>query len=190
MALKSDPDRHPSPARSAGVSRRPTSGLYQPRKEHDSCGVGFVASLNNKPGHHIIEKGLEILVNLEHRGAVGADPLMGDGAGILVQVPHDFFHRVTSFDLPGQGEYAVAMVFYPQDEKLRRQTAERFRRGAEAEGLELIGTRAVPFDNSGLSEGVVASQPVIEQIFLRRPDGLDGEAFERKLLIARKVISN
>jgi len=173
------------------VSGRPSArGLYDPRREHDACGVGFVVRLDNQPSHSIIEMGLQAVLNLEHRGAAGADPRVGDGAGMLVQIPHAFFDRVTDFELPPAGEYAVAMIFYPRDRDLRDACAERVRSCAEAEGLKVIGERQVPFDDSALSEGVTATQPLIEQIFFAKPDGLDDEPFERKLLIARKVISN
>ena len=148
------------------VDGRPQAqGLYDPAHEHDACGIGMIANIKNKPSHEVVQKGLEILENLEHRGAVGADPLMGDGAGILVQTPHAFFAKVLPFALPEKHHYAVAMVFYPSD-------------------------RTVPTDNSRLSEGVIATQPIIEQMVIARPEGLTIDEFERKLLIVRKVISN
>ncbi|NOZ32751.1 MAG: glutamate synthase subunit alpha, partial [Alphaproteobacteria bacterium] len=185
------PERHDHQSSVARRMGRPSArGLYDPAREHDSCGVGFVARIDNTPTHDIIEKGLEVLVNLTHRGAVGADPLMGDGAGILVQIPHVFYSRVLPFDLPEPGAYAVAMIFYPDTEKDRDACWARLARVTTAEGLEILGTRRPPFDNSALSEGVIASQPIIEQVFFVRPPGLDIEAFERKLLIVRKVIAN
>ncbi len=172
------------------TGRPEAQGLYDPANEHDSCGVGFIANIKNAPSHEVVEKGLEMLVNLTHRGAVGADPLMGDGAGLLSQIPHKFFKKVVDFDLPGAGEYAVAMIFYPSDEKLRKTCNKVFKRALESEGLSLIGERVVPFDNSCLSEGVIATQPHIEEAFIRMPSGLDIDTFERRLLIARKVVSN
>jgi glutamate synthase domain-containing protein 1 len=127
---------------------------------------------------------------LPHRGAVGADPLMGDGAGILVQVPHAFFSKVLDFALPAAGEYAPIMIFYPNDVALRDRCADAVRACLSQEGLTLLGERMVPFDNSKLSEGVILTQPIIEQMFLARPEGLTLDEFERKLLIVRKVISN
>ncbi|WP_440589604.1 glutamate synthase large subunit [Pelagibacterium mangrovi] len=169
---------------------RPGEGLYDPANEHDACGIGMIANIKNKSSHEVVEKGLEILENLEHRGAVGADPLMGDGAGILVQVPHAFFQKTTDFDLPERGHYAPVMIFYPND-GLRDRCAELVRKTIEAEGLTVLGNRIVPFDNSALSEGVIATQPIIEQMFVARPETIDDiDAFERKLLIVRKVISN
>ncbi len=172
-------------------SGRPAAqGLYNPMNEHDACGVGFIAHIKNKKSHNIVEKGLEILENLTHRGAVGADPLMGDGAGMLVQVPHNFFAKSVDFALPGAGEYAIGMIFYPNEEGLRDKCAELLKGCLADEGLTLLGERVVPFDNSCLSEGVIATQPIIEQVFIARPEGMDLDTFERKLLITRKVISN
>ena len=165
-------------------------GLFDPAREHDACGVGFIVDLKNRPSRKIVESGLSILNNLEHRGAVGADPLMGDGAGILVQTPHAFFAKVLPFALPEKHHYAVAMIFYPNDVALRDKCAVVVRRCLEAEGLELLGERTVPTDNSRLSEGVIATQPIIEQMVIARPEGLSIDEFERKLLIVRKVISN
>ncbi|SDG74970.1 glutamate synthase large subunit [Pelagibacterium luteolum] len=178
-------------ASTTAAKRNPTAqGLYDPANEHDACGIGMIANIKNKKSHEVVQKGLEILENLEHRGAVGADPLMGDGAGILVQIPHAFFAKVTAFDLPDAGHYAPVMIFYPND-GLRDRCAELVRRTIEAEGLSILGERVVPFDNSALSEGVIATQPIIEQMFVARPDDIeDIDAFERKLLITRKVISN
>jgi len=186
---------HISPVSTTPANRKPglpaPQGLYHPANEHDACGVGLIANIKNKPSHEVVAKGLEILENLEHRGAVGADPLMGDGAGILVQVPHEFFAKSVDFSLPGAKHYAVGMLFYPSDRALRDQCAALVTQCIAREGLTLLGQRDVPFDNSCLSEGVIATQPIIEQIFIARPEGLhDIEDFERKLLIVRKVISN
>lgn len=165
-------------------------GLYDPRNEHDACGIGMIANIKNKKSREVVEKGLEILENLEHRGAVGADPLMGDGAGILVQVPHAFFAKSVDFALPEAGAYAPIMIFYPNDAALRDRCAALVRECLESEGLSVLGERVVPFDNTALSQGVIATQPIIEQMFVARPEGHDLDAFERKLLIVRKVISN
>ncbi|WP_245958466.1 glutamate synthase large subunit [Pelagibacterium sediminicola] len=169
----------------------PSRGLYDPRKEHDACGIGMIANIKNIKSHEVVEKGLEILENLEHRGAVGADPLMGDGAGLLVQIPHAFFQKVTDFALPEPGHYAPLMIFYPNDPSLRERCADLMRKTLAAEGLAVIGERVVPTDNACLSQGVIATQPIIEQMFVARSQGLDSiDDFERRLLIARKVISN
>jgi len=170
---------------------RPSAcGLYNPANEHDACGLGLVANIYNKKSHDIVEKGLEILVNLTHRGAVGADPLIGDGAGMLVQMPHQFFEKVTNFDLPAAGDYAVGMIFYPNDKALRDRCNISLLGALASEGLEILGSRDVPFDTSELSQNVISTQPIIEQVFIARPKDLDEDTFERKLLITRKVISN
>ena len=173
------------------VAGRPEAqGLYDPANEHDACGIGMIANIKNKPSHEVVEKGLEILENLEHRGAVGADPLMGDGAGILVQTPHAFFKKVMPFPLPEKHHYAVAMLFYPNIVDLRDRCAEAVRGVLAREGLTLLGERVVPVDSTELSAGVIATQPIIEQMVIARPAGLTLDEFERKLLIVRKVISN
>ena len=188
----------PSPVTGTNATRktmqggRPVAqGLYDPANEHDACGVGMIANIKNKPSHEVVEKGIEILENLEHRGATGADPLMGDGAGILVQVPHAFFASVTDFPLPEKHQYAPVMLFYPNDVALRDRCADLVRTCLSQEGLELLGERVVPTENGHLSEGVIVTQPIIEQMFIKRPADLaELDDFERKLLIARKVISN
>ena len=173
------------------ASGRPAAqGLYDPANEHDACGIGMIANIKNRPSHEVVMKGLEILENLEHRGAVGADPLMGDGAGILVQTPHAFFKKVMPFALPEQHFYAVAMLFYPNTDGLRDRVADVVHGCLSREGLTLLGERTVPVDNSELSAGVIATQPIIEQMVIGRPAGMTLDEFERKLLITRKVISN
>lgn len=171
-------------------------GLYDPRNEHDACGVGFVANIKGKASHQIIKDGLFMLENLTHRGAVGADPLMGDGAGILIQVPHDFFVKELKYqnvDLPQKGHYAVSHCFMPQDDDLRAHIMEIIEEAAIAEGHSIIAVRDVPVDNSSLSKApnIMASEPVHKQIFFNRPDKYkdDGD-FERHIYVLRKVISN
>ena len=128
---------------STTVNRTPAKqGLYDPRHEHDACGVGFVANINNHQSHDIVEKGLEILERLTHRGASGADPREGDGAGILLQIPHDYFQAVTpelGFQLPEAGAYGVGMVFFPQDEAHRQAAQEIYENIISAEGQTLLG---------------------------------------------------
>ncbi len=186
-------DRKDLTKSSSSLSRtgRPSAqGFYDPANEHDACGLGLVANMHNKKSHSIIKQGLEILVNLTHRGAVGADPLMGDGAGMLVQIPHEFFKKAVDFELPRAGDYAVGMIFYPNNEELKVRCAEKLAEALESEGLALLGTRAVPFDTKELSENVIRTKPIIEQVFIGKPEGLGPDEFERALLIARKVISN
>jgi glutamate synthase (NADPH/NADH) large chain len=169
-------------------------GLFDPRREHDACGVGFIADLKARPSHQIIVDALRILENLEHRGAVGADPIAGDGGGILIQIPHAFFESPSAkldFKLPPPGHYAVGHIFMPRDERLRRHCETVWARIVRQEGLELLGWRAVPVDNSCLSPGVRATEPVHRQVFISRPKSMrDDDAFERKLYIVRKVVSN
>ncbi len=172
----------------------PAQGLYDPANEHDSCGVGFIADLKGRKSHQIVSDALEILANLEHRGAVGADPLAGDGAGILIQIPHDFLKeecKKLGFTLPPTGRYAVGNIFMPRDERLREHCERVWTRILKEEGLELLGWRSVPVDNSSLSEMVKATEPVHRQIFIGRPSTiLDQDDFERSLYLTRKIVSN
>lgn len=171
-------------------------GLYDPQNEHDACGVGFVANLKGKASHQIIKDGLFMLENLTHRGAVGADPLMGDGAGMLIQVPHDFFVKdlkKQNIDLPKKGDYAVSHCFMPQDDDLRAHIMKIIEEAVQSEGHSIIAIRDVPVDNSSLSKApnIMASEPVHKQIFFNRPEQYkdDGD-FERHIYVMRKVISN
>jgi len=171
-------------------------GLYDPRNEKDACGVGFVANMKGVRSHSIIKDGLQILENLEHRGAVGADPLMGDGAGLLVQIPHELYVEdceKQGFSLPDEGKYGVAQVFMPQNKAIHDEIDEIIRTTFAEEDLELLGTRRLEVDNSGLSQDplIQATEPVHEQYFVVDKTGeLDGDVFERKLYTCRKVISN
>ena len=171
------------------------AGLYSPRNEHDACGVGFVANLKGLASHQIVQDGLQVLVNLTHRGAVGADPLVGDGAGILTQIPHRLFAQDVKqygFELPSPGEYGVGYVFLPQDENIRNQVKDIFSEKISSEGLTLLGWRDVPTDNSCLSKDpeIMAKEPYHAQVFIASPDQLSENTFERRLLILRKEISN
>ena len=169
-------------------------GLFDPRQERDACGVGFIADLKGRKSHTLITQPLDILENLEHRGAVGADPLAGDGAGILVQIPHDFLVEECAklkIKLPKPGQYAVGMLFMPQDERLRAHCERVWMRIIREEGLEFIGWRSVPVENGSLSEMVKATEPVHRQIFIGCPKTIkDQQEFERRLYIIRKVVSN
>ncbi len=170
------------------------AGLYERAREHDSCGVGFVADLKKRSSHKIIADALSILENLEHRGAVGADPTSGDGAGILIQIPHDFFKdeaAALKIKLPKPGHYAVGHLFMPQDERLMQHCERVWARIIREEGLEFLGFRSVPVDGSSLSEMVKATEPVHRQILIGRPKTIkDQDEFERKLYMIRKVVSN
>jgi len=169
-------------------------GLYDPAHEHDACGVGFIADMKGRKSHAIVTDALRILENLEHRGAVGADPLAGDGAGMLVQIPHDFLReecRALGFTLPPPGRYAIGHIFLPQDRRLQAHCERVWARIIRELGLVLLGWRSVPVDNSSLSEMVIATEPVHRQVFIGCPSSiLDQDDFERRLYLARKIVSN
>ncbi|MBP9801028.1 MAG: glutamate synthase subunit alpha, partial [Sterolibacterium sp.] len=165
-------------------------GLYDPAHEHDACGVGFVAHIKNRPSHTIVQQGLKILENLTHRGAVGADPKAGDGAGILLQIPDNFFREEMAkqgVTLPPAGEYGVGMAFLPRESASRMACQEEIERAVRAEGQVVLGWRDVPVDPSVLGESVKAIEPVSRQVFIGRgPDVFVTDALERKLYIIRK----
>ncbi|RME32949.1 MAG: glutamate synthase subunit alpha, partial [Gammaproteobacteria bacterium] len=166
-------------------------GLYQPRHEHDNCGVGFVADIKGRKKHEIVTQGLGILCRLAHRGAVGADPRAGDGAGILTQIPDEFFRAVLPFELPAPGEYAVAQLFLPRDEKARALCERTIEEQVRADGHAVLGWRDVPVDNRDLGESVLPSEPVSRQLFVGRADSCtDQDHFERRLYIVRKRAEN
>ncbi len=169
-------------------------GLYDARNEHDACGVGFVANIKGVKSHETIKRGLEILVNIDHRGAVGADPLLGDGAGILIQIPDALFRdwaKTEGVTLPPPGDYAVAMCFLPQDERARDFGVKNFESFCIKEGQTIIGWRDVPTDPTGLGKAVIEQMPVIRQLIIGRGDNCaDQDAFERKLLAIRKQAQN
>jgi glutamate synthase (NADPH/NADH) large chain len=170
-------------------------GLYDPRNEHDACGVGFIAQMKGVKSHQIVKDGLAMLENLTHRGAVGADPLMGDGAGVLVQIPDRFFREEMAglgVELPQPGHYGVGHWFMPQDPELRAHINDIIAESAQSEGLPLLGFRDVPVDNSSLSKApeIAASEPFHRQVFIGRPAEIDNdEEYEARLYVLRKVIS-
>ncbi|MGB0723742.1 MAG: glutamate synthase subunit alpha, partial [Gammaproteobacteria bacterium] len=168
----------------------PAQGMYDPAYEHDACGVGFVADIKNRKTHAIVAQGLNILENLTHRGAVGADPLAGDGAGLLLQMPDAFLRAVTDFELPAEGEYGVAMLFLPQEAETRAAIEKSLADTVAAEGQKLIGWRDVPTVNEGLGQSVKDVEPVIRQLFVERGDAADQDTFERKLFVIRKLVEN
>jgi glutamate synthase domain-containing protein 2/glutamate synthase domain-containing protein 1/glutamate synthase domain-containing protein 3 len=169
-------------------------GLYDPQNEHDSCGVGFVANIKGRPSHDIVAQGLQVLVNLDHRGAVGADPSLGDGAGCLIQIPDLLLRewaKRAGLALPPPGEYALAMCFLPQSEKAQDIAVRQFEHFIKVEKQVLIGWRDVPVDKTGLGKAVLADMPVIRQAIIGRgPKIKDQDAFERKLLVIRKQTQN
>ena len=165
-------------------------GLYDPKNEHDACGVGFIAHIRGEKSHSIVEQGLTILHNLNHRGAVGADPLAGDGAGILIQIPHALFQEEMAkqgVSLPLPGQYGVGMVFLPKEPASRLACEYEIERAIKDEGQVLLGWRDVPCDNSGLGDSVKSIEPVIRQVFIGGgTDVTVTDALERKLYIIRK----
>ncbi|MDB9429992.1 glutamate synthase large subunit [Microcystis aeruginosa CS-555/01A07] len=165
-------------------------GLYDPRFEHDACGVGFIVHKTGKKSHDIVEQALTILLNLDHRGACGAEKNTGDGAGILCQIPDLFFRKVTSnlgFTLPAAGQYGVGMLYTAPDAEIRGKSRQEFEKIAAEEGLKVLGWRDVPTDNSSLGNSARSTEPFIEQVFIERNATLsDDLAFERKLYVIRK----
>ncbi|NCS26617.1 MAG: glutamate synthase large subunit [Microcystis aeruginosa BS13-02] len=165
-------------------------GLYDPQFEHDACGVGFIVHKTGKKSHDIVEQALTILLNLDHRGACGAEKNTGDGAGILCQIPDLFFRKVTSnlgFTLPAAGQYGVGMLYTAPDAEIRGKSRQEFEKIAAEEGLKVLGWRDVPTDNSSLGNSARSTEPFIEQVFIERDANLsDDLAFERKLYVIRK----
>ncbi|MBM3528408.1 MAG: glutamate synthase large subunit [Alphaproteobacteria bacterium] len=169
-------------------------GLYDPRLDKDSCGVGFIADIKGRKSQKIVADALTILVNLEHRGAVGADPRAGDGAGILTQIPHKFFARKTKelgIDLPAPGEYGIGVLFMPRDEERREAVRKTWEEVAQQEGLKVLGWRSdIPTDNSTLGVSVKPTEPFHMQVFIGKGSTkLTEDEFERRLYILRKAIS-
>ncbi|TYQ30236.1 glutamate synthase large subunit [Pseudanabaena sp. UWO310] len=166
-------------------------GLYDPQFEHDACGVGFIVHKLGKKSHAIVEQGLTILENLEHRGACGCETNTGDGAGILMQIPHKFLVKVAAaanITLPEVGQYGVGMVYASPDSETRQNGRKTFERLVEAEGLKVLGWRDVPTDNSPLGATAQSSEPFMQQVFIQRsPDLADDLAFDRKLFVIRKL---
>ena len=184
--------------RTRGIAREhtwrpPAEGLYDLSLEKDSCGVGFIANIKGRKSHQIVSDAISILCNLEHRGAVGADPRAGDGAGILVQIPHAFFSRKAAeigFQLPAPGEYAIGALFMPRETAWRNVIKSIVAEQIKAEGLMLLGWRDVPTDNSSLGVTVKPTEPNHMQVFIGRNGAAKTEdEFERRLYILRKSIS-
>lgn len=192
---ESCPTPKATPIDASRIGLPPAQGLYHPKNEHDACGVGFVAHIKGKKSHAIIQQGLKILENLDHRGAVGADKLMGDGAGILIQIPDTLYrdefaqHGIT---LPPPGEYGVAMVFLPKETASRLACEQELERSVRAEGQVVLGWRNVPVDvDMPMSPTVRDCEPVIRQLFIGRgADVMVPDALERKLYVIRKTASH
>jgi glutamate synthase (ferredoxin) len=169
----------------------PKQGLYDPQYEHDACGVGFVVNIKGRKSHSLVEQALQILVNLDHRGACGCEANTGDGAGILMQMPHEFFKVATDksgFKLPNVGQYGVGMLFMPKDPAERETVKTALAKIIAEEGQTLLGWRDIPTDNSSLGQTAKAAEPFMMQIFVARNANLKNDlAFERKLYVIRKV---
>ena len=168
---------------------RAARGLYDPSYEHDACGVAFVARLGAPASHEVISRALWALEHLEHRGAEGADPDTGDGAGILIQLPHDFLRDVAGFELPDEGRYGVAVCFLPRNEEARAEAVAALERRVEEEGQSVLGWRDIPVipEHCGTTSRSVA--PVIRHLFVAAGDGIDDQdAFERKLYVIRRCV--
>src|SRR5436190_13274312 len=163
-----------------------SGGLYDPRYEHDACGVCFVARLDGVPSHETIERALTALANLEHRGAAGADALTGDGAGILVRPPDAFFRKAVGEDLPAAGRYGVAVCFLPREAARRTELERLLETAVLEEGQDVIAWRDVPVDPRHVGETARAVAPLIRQLFVGAAPGLDADAFERKLYVTRR----
>jgi len=164
-------------------------GLYNPAHEHDACGIGFVVNINGAASHDIVLKGLQILQNLAHRGACGCDAETGDGAGVLIQIPHKFFAKETAslgFTLPPPGEYGVAMCFLPVERQQRLVCEGLVEKIIREEGLTTLGWRDTPVEGDAIGRVARASQPYIQQLFVARPAGMNADEFERKLYVVRK----
>jgi len=171
----------------------PAQGLYDPAQEHDACGIGFVASIRGEKSHDIIRNGIQVLLNLAHRGACGCDAETGDGAGVLIQIPHKFYARECAklgFELPLPGSYGVGMTFLPVEKHARLQCEGVLERIVREEGLSVLGWRDMPVYGSATGRVARASQPYMQQIFVGCRPGLDEDAFERKLYVVRKLAEN
>ncbi len=165
-------------------------GLYDPRYEHDACGVAFVARLDDEPTREVVDKGLTALENLEHRGATGADHRTGDGAGILMQIPDAFFREVVDFELPPAGCYGVAVLFLPRDEARRRKLEDLIELNVRVEGQRVLGWRDVPIDEAHVGDTANATRPHVRQLFVGAVGDYAGDqmAFERKLYVIRRIV--
>jgi glutamate synthase (NADPH/NADH) large chain len=169
-------------------------GLYDPAFEHDACGVGFVCDITGKRSNEMVLKGLEVLKRLSHRGATGADPKTGDGAGLLIQMPHEFFAKVcpeAKIELPSPGDYGAGLIFLPVNSKDRKFCKDTLSDIAKKEGQKILGWRTVPINNSDIGACAKNTQPVIEQVFIQKDETIeDSLSFERKLYVIRKKTEN
>jgi glutamate synthase (NADPH/NADH) large chain len=175
-------------------SKKPSAGLYDPAFERDACGIGFVANIKGNKSHQIISDALTVLENMEHRGACGCESNTGDGAGIMLQMPHEFFFDEClklGVHLPSYGKYGVGVIFFPKEIRLREECRESFNRAAEKLGLEVLTYRRVPVNPDGIGFTALSVEPEIEQVFIACPDHItDPEAFERKLFVLRNYATH
>ena len=191
--MRDDRELHDDQQQRHASGLPPAQGLYDPANEHDACGLGFVASIRGEKSHSIVEKGIEVLTHLEHRGACGCDPETGDGAGVLIQIPHEFFVRecaAIGMALPEPGAYAVGMVFLPVGKLERLQCEGVVEKIIGEEGFEVLGWRDTPVDGTAIGRVARGSQPYIEQIFLKTLQPMAETDFERKLYVIRRRIEN
>src|SRR5258705_12360016 len=172
----------------------PAQGLYDPKNEHDACGVGFVVDIKGRRSNASVGKALEVLIHVKHRAAVGCEANAGDGAGILIQTPDAFFRKAVSFTLPNAGSYGVGLVFLPRDERDRETIRNVITTVVQEEGAAVLGWRDVPNDNSLIGDSAKATQPVFQHLFIAAPHAVktaeDRQSFERKLYVIRKRIEH
>ena len=168
----------------------PASGLYDPRFEHDACGVSFVVDIKGRKSHDIVAMGIGALCSMEHRGATGAEVETGDGAGVLIQIPHRFLSEVVSFVLPAVGSYGVGIAFLPADKKLRDAAVVAVEQIIAEQNLDVLGWREVPVDPSCLGKSARDVMPAFSQIFIADKEGAREIDLDRKLFIARKRIEH
>ena len=187
-AARTNPPSRPVDTPAAGRPGR--QGLYDPWFEHDACGVGFVVDMHGRKSHSILENALQVLTNLDHRGASGAEPNTGDGAGVLLQMPHRFFSEVCKkarIALPEPGHYGCGLIFMPRNPTVRRRIEEKFAQIVQSEGQIFLGWRTVPTNNASLGETAKSCEPAMRQVLIgRHPSVADDLAFERKLYLIRK----
>ncbi|MEY3147891.1 MAG: glutamate synthase large subunit, partial [Actinomycetota bacterium] len=179
MQIQTDPSGLPS-----------AHGLYDPRFEHDACGVSFVADIKGRASHDLVLRGLGALCNMEHRGATGAEAETGDGAGVLIQIPDRFLRAVVSFELPVVGSYIVGMAFLPSDIAQAARAQLSIEKIVAEEGLSVLGWREVPVDPTTLGAGARAVMPTFRQVFIKDPQGASGIDLDRKVFVARKRIEH
>jgi glutamate synthase (NADPH) large chain len=169
-------------------------GLYDPSFEHDACGIGFVANIKGNKSHQHISDALTVLENMEHRGACGCENNTGDGAGIMLQMPHEFFFDECislGIHLPSYGKYGVGFLFFPKEIRLREECRDIFNRAAEKLGLEILGYRKVPVNRTDIGPTALSVEPCMEQVFIASPDHInDPEVFERKLFVLRNYATH